>query len=239
MIESGVDPDQKRFNMFFEKSDASITSAKGDVRRPAHVNLLDYEVELGLVFGKPIKGPISVTTSTYHEYIFGLVIANDVSARDVQIPETQFFKGKSYRSFCPMGPYLTALEGDDHRYIENITLRLWVNGALRQQDSSANMVNKPAETLTEMSRFTDMDPGDVLLTGTPAGCALRPPKPIMQRVARALFDEATIWKKFKENQAKRPEYLKPGDVMTAEIASEDGRLNLGRQENRIVQEARP
>ena len=186
MIESGVDPDQKRINMFFEKSDASITSATGDVRRPAHVTLLDYEVELGLVFGQSISAPISVTAANYHQHVFGLVIANDVSARDGQIPETQFFKGKSYRSFCPMGPSLTALEGDDHRYIDDLTLRLWVNDELRQQDSSANMVNKPAETLTEMSTFTDMDPGDVLLTGTPSGCALRPPKPAVQRIARAL-----------------------------------------------------
>ncbi|MEM9724318.1 MAG: fumarylacetoacetate hydrolase family protein [Pseudomonadota bacterium] len=237
MIESGVDPDQKRFNMFFEKSDASLTSATGDVRRPAHVKLLDYEIELGLVIGAPITMPLSVNRSNYHELLFGLVLANDVSARDVQIPEIQFFKGKSYRSFCPMGPYLTALEGEDHKYIEALDLKLWVNGALRQADNSANMVNKPAETLTEMSTFTDMDPGDVLLTGTPSGCALRPPKPMMQRVARALFDEATLWRKFKENQAKLPDYLQPGDVMSAEIKSADGRINLGRQENRIVQEA--
>ena len=75
----------------------------GIVRRTAHVALLDYEIELGLVFRKTISSPVAVTADNLHEYVFGIVIANDFSARDVQLPQSQFFKGKSYRGFCPLG----------------------------------------------------------------------------------------------------------------------------------------
>ncbi len=146
MIESGLNPDAKRFNMFFEKSDASISAPRGSIVRPAHVRLLDYEVELALVFKKQISKPVSVTPDNLHEHIFGLTIANDVSARDVQLPQTQFFKGKSYRSFCPLGPYLVVLEPGEARYLNELTLMLQVNDKVRQRDSTANLVYKPAET---------------------------------------------------------------------------------------------
>src|SRR3954468_23992513 len=129
MIESGVDPDAKRFNMFFEKSDASISAPAGAIVRPAHVQLLDYEIELALVMRKPISGPVTVTADTLHEYVFGLTIANDVSARDVQLPQTQFFKGKSYRGFCPLGPYLAVIEGPTLRL--GVGLRMFFARARR------------------------------------------------------------------------------------------------------------
>ena len=119
MIESGLDPDAKRFNMFFEKLDASIGAPVGSLVRPSHVQLLDYEIELAAVFRKPISGPVTVTAGTLHEYVFGATIANDVSARDVQLPQIQFLKGKSYRGFCPLGPNLAVLERGE--------LGIWTN----------------------------------------------------------------------------------------------------------------
>ena len=113
MIESGMDPDAKQFNMFFTKSDASVSSAIGTVRPPRHVRLLDYEVELALVFRRPISAAATVTSDTLKDYVFAITIANDLSARDVQLPEMQFFKGKSYRGFCPIGPWLTVLEPEE------------------------------------------------------------------------------------------------------------------------------
>ena len=107
MIESGMDPDAKAFNMFFTKSDASIASAKGTVTPPKHVSLLDYEIELALVFRRPIASAATVTREKLKDYVFAVAIANDFSARDVQLPQMQFFKGKSYRGFCPIGPWLT------------------------------------------------------------------------------------------------------------------------------------
>jgi hypothetical protein len=87
--------------MFFTKSDAAIGPAVGVVRRPPHVTLLDYEIELALVFRRSISSPITVTPKTLKDYIFAATIANDIRARDVQLPQMQFFKGKSYRNFCP------------------------------------------------------------------------------------------------------------------------------------------
>ena len=229
MIESGLDPDEKAFNMFFEKSDCSINRPMGIVRRPAHVALLDYEIELGLVFRKAISSPVVVTVDNLHEYVFGIVIANDVSARDIQLPQSQFFKGKSYRGFCPLGPNLVVLEKADFNYLDQLDLTLSVNGQVRQKDTTANLVFKPAETISELSTFSDVAPGDILLTGTPAGCALRAPPPFVRRLMQALLPEQRLWAAFCKGQAQRPEYLKPNDVMTARIISLDGAIDLGEQ----------
>ena len=147
MIESGLNPDQKTFNMFFEKSDASVAPPVGEVVRPSHVRLLDYEIELGLVIGTAVTSGRTVTPEDLPSLIFGLVIANDISARDVQLPQMQFFKGKSYRGFCPVGPYLTIPDRAEFALIDDLLLTLAVNGKVRQQDSTKNLVFKPAETL--------------------------------------------------------------------------------------------
>jgi 2-keto-4-pentenoate hydratase/2-oxohepta-3-ene-1,7-dioic acid hydratase in catechol pathway len=229
MIESGLNPDEKTFNMFFEKSDCSLNDPHGIVRRPAHVALLDYEIELALVFRKAITGPVTVTADNLAEYVFGITIANDVSARDVQIPQTQFFKGKSYRGFCPMGPYLTVLDRSEFRYLDQLDLVLSVNGAQRQRDNTRNLVFKPAETITELSTFSDVAPGDVLLTGTPSGCALRIPPPLLRKLMQLVLPEKKLWAAFRKGQARRQQYLKSRDVVTARIASADGVIDLGEQ----------
>lgn len=228
MIESGMDPDAKTFNMFFEKSDAAIAPPTGEVVRPAHVRLLDYEIELGLVIGAPVDAARAVRDADLPDLIFGLVIANDISARDVQLPQTQFFKGKSYRGFCPLGPYICVPDRAEFAALTSLDLRLSVNGALRQHDSTANLVFKPAETLQELSEFSDLAPGDVLLTGTPSGCALRVPPPAVRRVMQ-LLGERALWRGFMASQSRRREYLQPGDSMTLTIRSADGRLDLGEQ----------
>lgn len=229
MIESGLNPDEKTFNMFFEKSDCSLNDPHGIVRRPAHVALLDYEIELALVFRKAITGPVTVTADNLAEYVFGITIANDVSARDVQIPQTQFFKGKSYRGFCPMGPYLTVLDPSEFRYLDQLDLVLSVNGTQRQRDNTRNLVFKPAETITELSTFSDVAPGDVLLTGTPSGCALRIPPPLLRKLMQLVLPEKKLWAAFRKGQARRLQYLKSHDVVTARIASADGVIDLGEQ----------
>jgi 2-keto-4-pentenoate hydratase/2-oxohepta-3-ene-1,7-dioic acid hydratase in catechol pathway len=234
MIESGLDPDEKVFNMFFEKADCSVSPPRGSVVRPAHVALLDYEIELALVFRKAISGPVTITADNMHEYVFGVTIANDVSARDVQIPQMQFFKGKSYRGFCPMGPHLAVLEPEEFAYLDQLTLTLAVNGEVRQHDQTKNLVYKPAETITELSAFSGVSAGDVLLTGTPAGCALRiPPAPI-RKLMQLVLPERKFWATFRKVQSRRPQYLKPGDVMTATIASADRVIDLGEQRVRVA-----
>jgi 2-keto-4-pentenoate hydratase/2-oxohepta-3-ene-1,7-dioic acid hydratase in catechol pathway len=233
MIESGMDPDAKLFNMFFTKSDASISSAREAVVRPAHVKLLDYEIEISLVFRRPITTPVTITRDTLADYVFAIAIANDLSARDIQLPQTQFFKGKSYRGFCPIGPWLTVLEKDEFNCIDNLELQLAVNGSVRQSDSTANLVFKPAETISELSTFANVACGDVLLTGTPSGCALRVPPPPIRRLLQ-LLPERRFWKLFLTSQGRRSQYLKPGDRINARIWSRDNAIDLGEQITEIV-----
>lgn len=233
MIESGMNPDAKLFNMFFTKADASVCSGREAVTRPAHVKLLDYEIELALVFRRPISSAVAVTAETLPDYVFAITIANDLSARDVQLPQTQFFKGKSYRGFCPIGPWLTVLERDEFPRIDDLMLELDVNGAARQRDTTANLVFKPAETISELSTFANIAAGDVLLTGTPSGCALRVPPPPVRRLLQVL-PERVLWKLFLNGQGRRPQYLKPGDRVSARIRSRDGAIDLGEQATDIV-----
>ena len=233
MIESGMDPDAKLFNMFFTKSDASISPAKGEVARPKHVTLLDYEIELALIFKRPISSPVTVTEHTLKDHVFAIAIANDLSARDVQLPQMQFFKGKSYRGFCPIGPWLTVLGPEEFDYLDELELQLKVNGSLRQRDSTKNLVFKPAETISELSTFANVMPGDVLLTGTPSGCALRvPPAPIRRLLQ--LLPERRFWNLFLNAQRRRRQYLQPGDTVSARIYSTDGRVDLGEQTTDVI-----
>ena len=235
MIESGMDPDVKNYNMIFTKAPSSIVAADSDVVRPSAVRFLDYEIELGLVIRRPIIGAAEVTDANLHDFVAGAVIVNDYSARDVQIPQTQFYKGKSFRTFGPVGPVLCLLEPNDIPRLKSLELRLTVNGEVRQNDTTANLVYGPAETLTELSGVHDFAPGDLLSTGTPSGCALTVPSPAKQRIA-ALLPEKTKWDLFFKAQAARPQYLKPGDVVEAWIRSAEGTIDLGVQRNRIVAE---
>ena len=233
MIESGMDPDAKLFNMFFTKTDASITSARQSVKRPSHVKLLDYEIELALIFRRPITGPVTITAESLADYVFGVAIANDLSARDVQLPQTQFFKGKSYPGFCPIGPWLTVLERDEIARIDDLELELSVNGVTRQRDNTSNLVFKPVETINELSTFGNVAVGDVLLTGTPSGCALRVPPPLVRRIVQ-LLPERKFWNLFLNGQAKRQQYLRPGDEIRARIWSRDKTIDLGEQITKIA-----
>lgn len=235
MIESGMDPDAKTFNMIFTKAASCVVPADSHVVRPRHVRFLDYEIELGLVMKRDISTRQPITDANLHEYIAGIVIVNDYSARDVQIPQMQFYKGKSYRTFGPVGPYLCMLEARDMAALRGLDLTLTVNGQVRQKDSTANLVYGPAETLTELSGVHDLHVGDLIATGTPAGCALSVPSPAKQRIA-ALLPEAAKWRMFMKIQAGRSQYLRTGDIVEARIASADGLIDLGVQRNRIVDE---
>ncbi|NWE41372.1 fumarylacetoacetate hydrolase family protein [Pseudomonas yamanorum] len=236
MIESGMDPDAKHFNMIFTKATSCIVAADSELIKPSHVRFLDYEIELGLVLKRAITGKVTVTDHNLHDFVAGLVVVNDYSARDIQIPQMQFYKGKSYRTFGPVGPYLCLLEAPDMHYLKNLQLRLTVNGQVRQNDSTANLVYGPAETLTELSGVQDFNSGDLIATGTPAGCALTVPSPAKQRIG-ALLPDAVKWKIFLKTQESRTQYLKAGDLVEASIRSADGKIDLGTQRNLVVEQA--
>lgn len=235
MIESGMDPDAKKFNMIFTKSPDCIVAADSHVVMPGQVRFLDYEIELGLVLKRSINERKTIGDPDLPQYVAGLVIVNDYSARDVQIPQMQFYKGKSFRTFGPVGPHLCLLEPADFPRLRELQLKLTVNGDVRQDDSTANLVYGPAETLTELSGVHDLHAGDLLATGTPAGCALSVPTPAKQRLV-GLLPERKKWELFFKIQGRRSQYLKPGDLIEASIRSADGAIDLGMQRNRIVKE---
>ncbi|XID74257.1 fumarylacetoacetate hydrolase family protein [Alkanindiges sp. WGS2144] len=118
-------------------------------------------------------------------------------------------------------------------YLDQLNLSLKVNGKIRQQDSTTNLVFKPAETLAEYSQITNFEPGDVLMTGTPTGCALALPSARIVRLL-ALLPESIKWKMFNHSQQKRSQYLQIGDVIESHISSCDGKINLGWQKHIIV-----
>ncbi|GAA2154869.1 MULTISPECIES: fumarylacetoacetate hydrolase family protein [Glycomyces] len=231
MVESGMDP-ERAFNMLFTKSTASLAGPYADIVRPTHVQLLDYEVELGIVLGKAITGPVTVTDEDLSDYIGAFVVANDVSARDIQLPQGQWYKGKSYRGFCPVGPYLCVPDPDEVGRWRELRLTLSVNGETRQDALAGDMAFGPAATLTEWSGLERLDVGDLLLTGTPGGVALQPPGRLVQRIS-ALLPEEKRWELFVKGQAKSDAYLKPGDHVEAAIRTDDGKLDLGVHRNTV------
>jgi 2,4-diketo-3-deoxy-L-fuconate hydrolase len=232
--ESGLDPDRIPFNVLFSKASSSLCGARDDVVRPAHVRLLDYEVELGLVLARDISGPVEITPDALHDVLAGVTIVNDVSARDIQLPQGQFYKGKSYRTFGPVGPVLLLLDATEWRRWPELRLRLSVNGQERQNALAGEMLHPPHRTLTELSGLQDLRAGDLIATGTPAGCAVRAPGKLAMFVMRQLLSEGTKWRLFIRKGVANPRYLRPSDEMRAAIRTDDDALDLGEQVNRIA-----
>ena len=232
--ESGMDPARIGFNTLFTKAPSSLASAHDDVVRPAHVRLLDYEIELGLVMARPLRGATTVGANELHHWLAGVTIVNDISARDIQLPQGQFYKGKSYRTFGPAGPYLLLLDAEEWLRWPELRMRLAVNGQPRQDSYCGDMLYKPHQTLTEVAGLHDLAPGDLIATGTPAGCAVRAPGKLAMWVMKHLMSDATKWRLFIQKGAGNPAYLQPDDIITATIRSDDGRLDLGEQRNRVV-----
>ena len=229
--DSGMNPDTVPLT-FFRKTSGSISGPTDDIVKPTHVKLLDYEIEIGLVFGKTLTVGTKVDATNVAEYVAGLVITNDVSARDVQLPKTQFYEGKSYPTFTPVGPRLLLLEAGEFDRFGELTLTLRVNGTVRQDSTVADMIYRPVESLKALSNFQRLDAGDLLLTGTPGGTALKvPAKPI--EMIGSLIPPALKWKVFFKKQAKNPDFLQDGDVLELTCSTPDGSLDLGVQRTRV------
>ena len=232
VTDSGMDPATIPLT-FFRKASGSITGPHAEVVRPAHVRLLDYEVEIGLVIGKPVPVGTALTEDNLAEHVAGLVVTNDVSARDVQLPQTQFYEAKSYPGFTPVGPALVLLDADELKRFTDLRLRLWVNGQPRQDAVvGGDMIYPPLRALQALARFQHLDPGDLVLTGTPVGTALSAPaKPIA--LLTALLPPARKWKLFLGRQRSNPRYLQDGDLVEATVGTDDGAIDLGTQRTRV------
>ncbi|MFJ8066155.1 fumarylacetoacetate hydrolase family protein [Psychrobacillus sp. NPDC096426] len=232
--EAGFTLQKPAYNLLFMKSPSTLSAANTNIVCPKDVQLLDYEIELGLVLKKDITEETIITEQNIVYYIGGLIIANDVSARDIQIVEQQWFKGKSYRTFCPTGPYLYLLEDDEIHYLNDLELILRVNDEVRQHSFSDHLLFKPTETLTEMSSIFDLRIGDLILTGTPGGVCLRLNKEILEKMinTNATYEEKV---NYFVNTQKENGYLQPGDIIELEIKSRDQYIDLGKQRSTVVQ----
>ncbi|OKH84038.1 fumarylacetoacetase [Mycobacterium sp. ST-F2] len=216
---------------FFRKSSASITGPSDAIVKPGHVQFLDYEVEIGLVIRTDIPVGSTITEANLADYVAGLVVTNDVSARDIQLPQTQFYEAKSYPTFTPVGPALVLLTAAELKRFGDLRLQLRVNGQLRQDMLVAgDMIYPPLQALQSLSRFQDLSAGDLILTGTPVGTALSAPPKVVALIG-SLLPPAVKWKSFFKSQARNPKYLHDGDVVEATIATDDGAIDLGAQRN--------
>jgi 2-keto-4-pentenoate hydratase/2-oxohepta-3-ene-1,7-dioic acid hydratase in catechol pathway len=232
--ESGLRVEDFPFNTIFTKAPSCITAADAPVVRPRQVELLDYEIELGLVLRRDVPAGSEIRPDGLATWLAGVTIVNDLSARDVQLPQGQFYKGKSFRGFGPVGPGLVLLEPGEWARWPELHLRLAVNGNTRQDAYCREMIHAPAATLTELASVHDLNAGDLIATGTPAGCAARAPGRLAMFVLRHFVSEATKWRLFVAKNRSNPAYLRPGDRISATIRTDDGAIDLGEQTTLIA-----
>jgi 2-keto-4-pentenoate hydratase/2-oxohepta-3-ene-1,7-dioic acid hydratase in catechol pathway len=230
--DAGMDPKTIPLT-FFRKTSGSISGPFDDIVKPQHVKFLDYEVEIGLVIGRELPVGTEVTEANLADYVAGLVVTNDVSARDIQLPQTQFYEAKSYPTFTPVGPALVLLTADELKRFGDLRLELRVSGEIRQNMVvDGDMIYKPLQALQSLARFQHLAPGDLVLTGTPVGTALSaPPKPL--EIIGSLLPPAMKWKAFFRRQAGNPKYLQHGDVLELSVATDDGAIDLGTQRTSV------
>jgi 2-keto-4-pentenoate hydratase/2-oxohepta-3-ene-1,7-dioic acid hydratase in catechol pathway len=230
--DAGMDPKSIPLT-FFRKASGSVSGPFDDIVKPAHVKLLDYEVEIGLVIARDLPVGTELTEENLPDYIAGLVVTNDVSARDVQLPQTQFYEAKSYPTFTPVGPALVLLDADELKRFGDLRLQLRVNGEVRQNTLvEGDMIYRPLQALRSLARFQHLAAGDLVLTGTPVGTALSaPPKPI--QIIGNFLPPAVKWKVFFKRQANNPKYLRQGDVVELGVATDDGAIDLGAQRTAV------
>jgi 2-keto-4-pentenoate hydratase/2-oxohepta-3-ene-1,7-dioic acid hydratase in catechol pathway len=230
--DAGMDPASIPLT-FFRKASASINGPFDDIVKPPHVKLLDYEVEIGIVIGRAIPVGTTISDANLADFVAGLVVANDISARDIQLPQTQFYEAKSYPTFTPVGPELVLLTADELKRFGDLRLRLSVSGQERQNALvDGDMLYRPLEALQSLTQFQELAAGDLVLTGTPAGTALSaPPKPV--QLIGNLLPPSLKWKMFFSRQAENPKYLQQGDIVEASVATDDGAIDLGTQRTTV------
>jgi 2-keto-4-pentenoate hydratase/2-oxohepta-3-ene-1,7-dioic acid hydratase in catechol pathway len=146
------------------KPRTALNGTGSDIICPDFVTQLDYEVELAMIIGKNCK---NINEKQAIEAIFGYMILNDVSARDIQFKDKQFTRGKSFDTFAPSGPWITT--ADEIKDPQNLKLTTKINGELRQNSSTSNMFIKIPEIVSRLSKVMTLEKGDIISTGTPAG----------------------------------------------------------------------
>ncbi|MBV1777955.1 fumarylacetoacetate hydrolase family protein [Paeniglutamicibacter sp. ABSL32-1] len=193
-----VGKEEPEFPTVFTKFASSLAGANDEIQIPAEDHRIDWEGELAVIIGEPGR---RIAESDAHKHIAGYAVSNDVSMRGYQGRTTEWTQGKCWDAASPLGPWLVSPE--DFAKGARITTR--VNGEVVQEDSTADLVFSPAALVAYLSVFNELRPGDVILTGTPAGVALG-----------------------RRNEAGRHPWLKAGDVLETSIES------LGTSSNTFV-----
>lgn len=172
---------------FFSKAPTTVNGPYSEV--PAHAGItekLDWEVELGVIIG---KGGINIAEADAMKHIFGYTVVNDVSAREIQRRHgQQWFKGKTLDGHCPMGPWVAT--ADEVADPQNLHITCRVNGVTKQDSNTSHMYFKIPRIIAELSAGLTLEPGDIILTGTPSGVG---------------------------HARTPPEFMKPGDMLETEI----------------------
>jgi 2-keto-4-pentenoate hydratase/2-oxohepta-3-ene-1,7-dioic acid hydratase in catechol pathway len=148
--------------ILFLKPPSSVIGAGDAIVLPACSQRVDYEAELAVVMGRSAR---FVSEADAPRHIFGFTCANDVTARDLQRKDGQWTRAKSFDTFCPVGPWIETQVSDERA----LPLRAVVNGQLRQQGNTSDMIFPPSKLISFISSVMTLLPGDVILTGTPAG----------------------------------------------------------------------
>lgn len=179
------DANPESWPIVFTKVPECVVGPFDDIQMPVGVSdQIDYEAELMVIIG---KGGKNIRRSDAMGHVWGYTVVNDVSARDVQMRHQQWDMGKSFDTFCPTGPWAVTADELDGRQTR---VRCWVNGELRQDGPTENMIFDIPTLIETISRGITLFPGDMIATGTPAGVGMG---------------------------MKPPSYLKSGDVVRVEI----------------------
>lgn len=172
--------------ILFAKFPSTIIGPEEQIRWPRDMSQqVDYEAELAVVIGRQAR---DVPVDRAYDHVAGYTNLNDVSARDAQFGDGQWVRGKSFDTFCPIGPYL--LTTDEVPDPHTLRVRCWVNGELRQDSNTRELIFRVPELVAYISRTSTLMPGDIIGTGTPGGVGVFRDPPV---------------------------FLKPGDVVEVEI----------------------
>ena len=173
--------------ILFSKFSNAVAAAGEPIPLPDGAVRYDYEAELAVVIGARAR---YVSEAEALDYVFGYCNGNDLSARDLQLRTSQWLLGKTLDKFAPIGPYLVTADqvGDP----QSLPIRCWVNSSLRQDSTTANMIFPITRLVSYISQYLTLEPGDVILTGTPEGVILGMSDPV---------------------------WLQPGDEVTVEIGN--------------------
>jgi 2-keto-4-pentenoate hydratase/2-oxohepta-3-ene-1,7-dioic acid hydratase in catechol pathway len=152
------------------KPKTTLNGATSDIICPSFVSKLDYEIELAAIIGKDCK---NISEKEAKESVFGYMILNDTSARDIQAKDKQFTRAKGFDTFAPCGPWITT--ADEIPDPQNLKMMTKVNGDIRQNSSTSNMHLTVYSIVSQLSKAMTLEKGDIISTGTPAGVMLNKP----------------------------------------------------------------